>query len=606
MIPAVSETQFYYNKVYIIIGGLGGFGIEVTKWIMRRGGKNIILTSRYGARTPYHHFCLKRWQKLGVNVQVSTLNVAIKSEAEKLLKEASRLGPVGGIFNSAVVLKDAFMDCQTPQDYDDVCGPKASATKYLDELTRKLCPSLDYFVCFSSISCGKGNAGQTNYGYANSVMERVCEERKRDGLHGLAIQWGIIGEVGVVHRHMGDEAMIAGVVAQSVKSCLDALDSFCQQDCPVVSSYVTAEQTKKSVQGDAMAQIMKFLGINESTPAGSRRIGEMGVDSIVGVEMKQMIESYTDVSITMQEIQESTIDDIKEMFEKADNERVDSQGPALMATTTMKLPPSLIYKEPFIPIHKDAPGEPIFIVNMGDTDVTNFRFLSKALNRPLYALVWTKDAPSTDIASLASWYLELIQNTTKGPFHVVGYSLGGNVAFEMALQREKMLTSLKTVSLLSGTEDLINTLSNDDSQRKDSEVTALCRFVEQFASGSVLRLEDELSKFNNLEQMIRAVLDYITKSSSETVNKNEVSEAISNYLIKHSIIKPYIPSTRLSMDINIIENTTKLLANDISMVKELFSQVCSEKVSLHRIYYPNQFSNEKEAEQLVKVLQTIV
>ncbi|GFS62651.1 fatty acid synthase [Trichonephila inaurata madagascariensis] len=606
MIPAVPETQFYYNKVYIIIGGLGGFGMEVTKWIMRRGGKNIILTSRYGARTPYHHFCLKKWQKLGVNVQVSTLNVAIKSEAERLLKEASRIGPVGGIFNSAVVLKDAFMDSQTAQDYNEVCGPKASATKYLDELTRKLCPSLDYFVCFSSISCGKGNAGQTNYGYANSVMERVCEERRSAGLHGLAVQWGIIGEVGVVHRHMGEEAMIAGVMAQGVKSCLEALDTFCQQDCPVVSSYVTAEQIKKSVQGDAMAQIVKFLGIDESLASGSRCIGEIGIDSIIGVELQQMIEFYADISISIQEIQELTIDDIKAMFEKRDNENANSQTPALMATTSMKLPPSLTHEEPFIPIHKDAPGEPIFIVSMGDTDASHFQFLARALNRPLYALVWTKDTPSTDIESLASWYLKLIQNTIKGPFHIVGYSLGGNVAFEMALQSEKSLTSLKTVSLLSGSKDLINTLSNEDSQGKDSEVVALCRFVEQFASGSVPRLEDELSKIDNKEQRIRAVLDCLTKSSSETVNKNEVSEAISNYLIKHNIIKPYFPSTRLSKDINIIENSTKLLANDISEVKEIFSQVCTEKVLLHRIYYPNQFSNEKEAEQLVKVLQTIV
>ncbi|GFS62644.1 uncharacterized protein TNIN_272841 [Trichonephila inaurata madagascariensis] len=176
----------------------------------------------------------------------------------------------------------------------------------------------------------------------------------------------------------------------------------------------------------------------------------------------------------------------------------------------------------------------------------------------------------------------------------------------MALQKQKMLTSLKTISLLSGVDDLINTLSNEDSEGKDSEVDALCRFVEQFASGSSFRLEDELSKVDNLEQRIRTVLNYLTKSSSETVNKNEVYEAISNYLKRHNIIKPYIPSARLSMDINIIENPTKLLANDISMVKELFSQVCSEKVSLHRIYYPNQFSNEKEAEQLVKVLQSIV
>ncbi|GBM54851.1 Fatty acid synthase [Araneus ventricosus] len=100
---AVPDTLFYYNKVYIIIGGLGGFGTEVARWIIKRGGRNLILTSRYGARTPYHYFCLKRWKGEGINVQVSTLNVVIKNEAEKLLKDASCIGPVGGIFNSALV-----------------------------------------------------------------------------------------------------------------------------------------------------------------------------------------------------------------------------------------------------------------------------------------------------------------------------------------------------------------------------------------------------------------------------------------------------------------------------------------------------------------------
>ena len=42
------------------------------------------------------------------------------------------------------------------------------------------------FVVFSSVSCGRGNAGQTNYGYANSVMERVVEARNADGLHGTS------------------------------------------------------------------------------------------------------------------------------------------------------------------------------------------------------------------------------------------------------------------------------------------------------------------------------------------------------------------------------------------------------------------------------------
>ena len=70
--------------------------------------------------------------------------------------------------------------------------------KNLDFASRRLCPQLDYFVAFSSVSCGRGNAAQTNYGFANSTIERICEKRRADGLHGLAIQWGPIGDVGVL------------------------------------------------------------------------------------------------------------------------------------------------------------------------------------------------------------------------------------------------------------------------------------------------------------------------------------------------------------------------------------------------------------------------
>lgn len=58
-----------------------------------------------------------------------------------------------------------------------------------DEFSRKLAPQLKHFVIFSSVSCGRGNAGQTNYGMANSVMERIIERRHRDGLPAKAVQW---------------------------------------------------------------------------------------------------------------------------------------------------------------------------------------------------------------------------------------------------------------------------------------------------------------------------------------------------------------------------------------------------------------------------------
>jgi fatty acid synthase len=32
----------------------------------------------------------------------------------------------------------------------------------------------------------------------NSIMERICESRVRDGLPGLAVQWGAVGGVGML------------------------------------------------------------------------------------------------------------------------------------------------------------------------------------------------------------------------------------------------------------------------------------------------------------------------------------------------------------------------------------------------------------------------
>lgn len=55
-------------------------------------------------------------------------------------------------------------------------------TKYLDKASRSVSNDLKYFVTFSSISCGRGNRGQTNYGYANSIMERISEQRQNQNL----------------------------------------------------------------------------------------------------------------------------------------------------------------------------------------------------------------------------------------------------------------------------------------------------------------------------------------------------------------------------------------------------------------------------------------
>lgn len=86
-----------------------------------------------------------------------------------------------------------------------------------------MCPELDQFVIFSSVSCGRGNAGQTNYGYSNSVMERICEARKADNLPALAIEWGAIGEVGLVADMAEDNLeVVIGMIMHNIPEALIA------------------------------------------------------------------------------------------------------------------------------------------------------------------------------------------------------------------------------------------------------------------------------------------------------------------------------------------------------------------------------------------------
>jgi len=111
-------------------------------------------------------------------------------------------------FKYLQVLQDRLLENQTEADFVTSAGPKSLATRHLDVLSRQMCPHLRHFVVFSSISCGRGNAGQTNYVMNNSIMERICEARVRDGLPGLALQWGCVGDVGLLAEKEQEQSLL--------------------------------------------------------------------------------------------------------------------------------------------------------------------------------------------------------------------------------------------------------------------------------------------------------------------------------------------------------------------------------------------------------------
>ncbi|KAJ4448692.1 hypothetical protein ANN_00082, partial [Periplaneta americana] len=315
--PMQAQPRFMCKPecTYVIAGGLGGFGLELADWLVLRGARKLVLTSRSGLRTGYQSYRVRIWHSYGVTVNISLADITSEEGVTTLLSEANKIGPVDAIFNLAMcvlsqVLQDSLLSNQTEASFAVCAGPKALATHLLDKLSRQMCPLLQKFVVFSSISCGRGNAGQANYGMSNSVMERVCEARVRDGLPGLAVQWGAVGDVGLVAEMHEDhkELALGGTLQQRISSCLEVLDVLLAQTHPVVGSMVVAE--KRAGRGsytDVVGCVSSILGIRDlKTVSQTTTLAELGMDSMTAVEIKQTLEREFEVLLTAQEIRSLT------------------------------------------------------------------------------------------------------------------------------------------------------------------------------------------------------------------------------------------------------------------------------------------------------------
>ncbi|XP_011264667.2 fatty acid synthase-like [Camponotus floridanus] len=324
-VAAIPRTYMYPDKSYVLIGGLGGFGLELANWMITRGARFIVLVSRTDIRTGYQMSRVQHWRNNGIKVIISTADITTFSGAECLIDESNRLAPVGGIFNLAVVLRDALFENLQMVDFETAILPKVNGTRNLDMVSRKFCPSLDLFVVFSSIASGRGNASQSNYGLANSAIEKIIEQRHTAGLPGLAIQWGVIGDVGLYidtmqNTHIGITR--SGILPQRVSSCLETIDVFLQQSYPVVSSTVIAEKRKSVNNDDSIDHVVhviaNILGIENISVNINDSFDNLGIDSLSYMEIKQILEREYGILLSFREMYVLTLNKLLDLLAKSD------------------------------------------------------------------------------------------------------------------------------------------------------------------------------------------------------------------------------------------------------------------------------------------------
>ncbi|MFM8230642.1 MAG: KR domain-containing protein, partial [Chthoniobacterales bacterium] len=107
--------------------------------------------------------------------------------------------PLNGLFHLAMVIDDAPLSDLTADRIASVLNPKARGAWLLHEATENL--PLDAFVMFSSASSVFGNPGQGNYSAANALLDSLAHHRRALGLSALAVNWGALGGEGYVARN---------------------------------------------------------------------------------------------------------------------------------------------------------------------------------------------------------------------------------------------------------------------------------------------------------------------------------------------------------------------------------------------------------------------
>lgn len=97
-ISAIPKIFFNPQKSYLITGGLGGVGLELANWLITKGATKLILNSRRGITNGYQTLCLRKWKQLeGIQVLIRNEDSSNFNEAEKLIEETKKIGPIGGI-----------------------------------------------------------------------------------------------------------------------------------------------------------------------------------------------------------------------------------------------------------------------------------------------------------------------------------------------------------------------------------------------------------------------------------------------------------------------------------------------------------------------------
>ena len=379
--PAPSSAlRLPAHATYLITGGLSGFGMATARWLVECGATSLILLSRTGQASADAAGTLQALQAQGVQIQTYACDVTDLSALQTMLKDAqATLPPIRGMIHAAMVLDDGIVRNLTPERFRHALAPKVAGAWNLHQLSQEL--NLDFFVMYSSATTYLGNPGQANYVAANVYLESLVEYRRRLGLPAAFAAWGAIADAGYLTRNqevkdalqsrLGGSALTAARALQMLGKLIHSQTSgrailefdwktiqrvmpaarapkYREQQHQIANNSTSGEQSgdlltilksmssaeaQTLIAGQLAEEIAKILRISTDKLATDKSIFELGMDSLMGMELILAVEEKFGVRLPVMALTEGTT--INKIAERISNQILTSDVEIVTSVQTL-------------------------------------------------------------------------------------------------------------------------------------------------------------------------------------------------------------------------------------------------------------------------------